>query len=80
MIHQGSLRLHEAISWSNIQMVMRAPPARPIFNKHAFLNQIKDVSECAVLRAFGQKGPFRAGKVSLKSIQQPIHDESLPYI
>ena len=58
----------------------RTPTPRLILLQDTFANQILDVTQGRVLRAFGELGPFRRGQLAFEAIQQLIDDLALPFI
>ncbi len=58
----------------------RAAATRGVPHQHAAPDEVIDVAERGVLRAFRELGPFGRIELAVEAIQKPVDDEALPVV
>lgn len=67
--------LQRRVPSSNLcKRIACAAPAYGILRQNATLNNIVNIAQRRVLRAFGKHGPFGGGELTFKPIEQPTDD------
>jgi hypothetical protein len=62
------------------QRVASAAAASSVFGEDTARDQIFDVAQGSVLRAFGKLRPFRRCQLAFEAVEQPVQNEALPLV